>query len=261
MYEFAWPSPQMGGRLGAAHAVEIPFVFDTLGLGTEPMLGRDPPQSLADEMHRAWVSFAARGDCGWPRYEPAQRRTMRFAATSAVVNDPLGQRLALWERPARKTRRHGRESTDKGTRMSGTHVPIFDKTVEKTNTWLARIGGSMVWEDPHKSYMALRGVLHALRDRLPPTEAVQLAAQLPMLIRGFYYEGWHPADKPEKYRHKKQFLHRVVEEAPWLEEDDIERVITTVFEILSSELGDGETNQVRADLPPEIRELWPRPRM
>src|SRR4029450_3222231 len=42
MYEFAWRSPQMGGRLGAAHGVEIPFVFDTLGLGTEPMLGREP---------------------------------------------------------------------------------------------------------------------------------------------------------------------------------------------------------------------------
>ena len=97
MYEFAWPSPQFGGRLGAAHAVEIPFVFDTLGLGTEPMLGRDPPQSLADEMHRAWVSFATRGDCGWPRYDAAQRPTMHFAATSAVVNDPLGQKLALWE--------------------------------------------------------------------------------------------------------------------------------------------------------------------
>jgi carboxylesterase 2/para-nitrobenzyl esterase len=107
MYEFAWPSPQMGGRLGAAHAVEIPFVFDTLGLGTEPMLGRDPPQSLADEMHRAWVLFAMRGDCGWRRYDPVQRPTMRFAVTSAVVNDPLGQRLALWEGAAHKQKRQG----------------------------------------------------------------------------------------------------------------------------------------------------------
>ena len=145
--------------------------------------------------------------------------------------------------------------------MSGTSIPVFDKTIEKTNTWLARISGTMVWDDTHKSYMALRGVLHALRDRLPPTEAVQLAAQLPMLIRGFFFEGWHLADKPQKYRHKKQFLHRVVEEAPWLQEDEIERVITAVFEILSSELGEGETNQVRAALPAEIRELWARPRM
>jgi carboxylesterase 2/para-nitrobenzyl esterase len=97
MYEFAWPSPQMGGRLGAAHGVEMPFVFDTLGFGTEPMLGRNPPQSLADEMHRAWVSFATLGDCGWPRYDPVRRPTMRFAATSSVVQDPLREQLALWE--------------------------------------------------------------------------------------------------------------------------------------------------------------------
>lgn len=97
MYEFAWRSPQMGGRLGAAHGVEIPFVFDTLGLGTEPMLGRDPPQPLADAMHHAWVSFAVRGDCGWSPYEPVQRPTMRFDLMSKVVDDPLGPALAFWK--------------------------------------------------------------------------------------------------------------------------------------------------------------------
>ena len=97
MYEFAWRSPQMGGRLGAAHAVEIPFVFDTLGLGTEPMLGQNPPQPLADAMHRAWVAFAASGDCGWPRYDAARRRTMRFDTQSRVVDDPLARELAVWQ--------------------------------------------------------------------------------------------------------------------------------------------------------------------
>ncbi len=97
MYEFAWPSPQMGGRLGAAHSVEIPFVFDTLGFGTEPMLGPNPPQSLADEMHRRWVAFAATGDPGWPPYDLRRRATMRFDETSAVVNDPLAEERALWE--------------------------------------------------------------------------------------------------------------------------------------------------------------------
>jgi carboxylesterase 2/para-nitrobenzyl esterase len=96
MYEFAWRSPQFGGRLGAAHSVEIPFVFDTLGLGTEPTLGRNPPQSLADAMHRSWVSFAAHGDCGWPRYDATGRPTMRFDTTSQIVKDPMGAAVALW---------------------------------------------------------------------------------------------------------------------------------------------------------------------
>ena len=97
MYEFAWRSPQFGGRLGAAHAVEIPFVFDTLDLGTEPLLGRDPPQALAAAMHEAWVGFAASGDCGWPKYDLARRPTMRFNTVSEVVDDPLAMQFVLWK--------------------------------------------------------------------------------------------------------------------------------------------------------------------
>lgn len=97
MYEFAWRSPQLGGRLGAAHGVEIPFVFDTLGLGTEPLLGRDPPQQLAEIMHAAWVAFAADGDCRWPKYDLVRRPTMRFDTKSQVVDDPLAVELALWK--------------------------------------------------------------------------------------------------------------------------------------------------------------------
>ena len=97
MYEFAWRSPQCGGRLGAAHSLEIPFVFDTLGLGTEPLLGRDPPQSIADIMHRAWVAFASKGDCGWPKYNVARRPTMHFDTKSEIVDDPLAAKLALWK--------------------------------------------------------------------------------------------------------------------------------------------------------------------
>jgi carboxylesterase type B len=96
MYEFAWRSPQLGGRLGAAHSMEIPFVFDTLGLATEPLLGPSPPQSLAKEMPRAWVAFAVAGDCGWPRYDAGRRSTMRFDTAPEVVENPLGSKLAVW---------------------------------------------------------------------------------------------------------------------------------------------------------------------
>ena len=96
MYEFAWPSP----GLGAVHALEIPFVFDTLNKDAPlfgPMLGGHPPQALADTMHAAWVSFATNGDPGWPRYELGRRATMRFDTTSAVVEDPRPWERALWE--------------------------------------------------------------------------------------------------------------------------------------------------------------------
>jgi carboxylesterase type B len=96
MYEFAWPAP----GLGAVHAVEIPFVFDILGADTPlfgPMIGDDAPQALADTMHGAWVSFAATGDPGWPRYDLDRRATMRFDTISQVVNDPRPWERALWE--------------------------------------------------------------------------------------------------------------------------------------------------------------------
>jgi para-nitrobenzyl esterase len=97
MYAFAWRSPQFNGLLGACHSLEIAFVFDTLGNGTEPLLGTDPPQQLADTMHAAWVAFAASGDCGWPKYDLSRRATMRFDTTSEVVDDPRAAERALWE--------------------------------------------------------------------------------------------------------------------------------------------------------------------
>jgi carboxylesterase type B len=97
MYEFAWRSPQFNELLGACHTLEIAFVFDTLGNGTEALLGTNPPQQLADTMHAAWVAFATSGDPGWPKYELSRRATMRFDTTSEVVDDPRSAERALWE--------------------------------------------------------------------------------------------------------------------------------------------------------------------
>ena len=138
-------------------------------------------------------------------------------------------------------------------------VAALDKTLEKTHAWLAHLDRALGWHDRQRSYAALRGVLHAIRDRLPPQEAVDLSAQLPMLVRGLFFEGWRLAGKPRRYRHKAEFLAQLAAEAPWLRAEDREQVVTAVFALLSSELGAGETDQVRASLPTELRELWPRP--
>jgi para-nitrobenzyl esterase len=98
VYEFAWPTPVLGGTLGACHAVEIPFVFDTLHAdGGDLLLGPEPPQNLADTVHRAWVAFISDGDPGWDRYTTADRATMVFNTESAVVKDPRGDERQLWE--------------------------------------------------------------------------------------------------------------------------------------------------------------------
>jgi para-nitrobenzyl esterase len=98
VYEFAWRSPVMDGRLGCGHASELAFTFDNLDReGNLPLLGPNPPQTLADEMHRAWVSFVASGDPGWPRYDASRRVVKRFDVTSEVVEDPAADERRLWD--------------------------------------------------------------------------------------------------------------------------------------------------------------------
>ncbi|MFB6105869.1 MAG: carboxylesterase/lipase family protein [Halobacteriaceae archaeon] len=96
-YEFAWPSPQYDGRLGACHALEIPFVFDTLGEETDALWGERPPQSLADAMHADWIEFASSGDPGWPTHDANRRATMHYGRSNRVVEDPLAATLSVWE--------------------------------------------------------------------------------------------------------------------------------------------------------------------
>ncbi|MFI5334917.1 MAG: DUF2267 domain-containing protein [Chlamydiales bacterium] len=83
---------------------------------------------------------------------------------------------------------------------------IFDKTLQKTERWLNEIAELMGWRDKQKSYETLRAVLHALRDRLTVESAAKFAAQIPMLVRGIYYEGWVPQETPSSLRIKKSFL-------------------------------------------------------
>jgi uncharacterized protein (DUF2267 family) len=70
--------------------------------------------------------------------------------------------------------------------MSSAGVEVFDSTLQKTSQWLNDLMMDMGWQDRQMAYSTLRAVLHTLRDRLTADEAVDLGAQLPMLIRGFY---------------------------------------------------------------------------
>lgn len=92
-YEFGWPTTVLG--LGACHALELAFVFDTLAEGT-PMVGDAAPQHLADEMHRAWVAFGRDGAPGWQPWTPDERAVMIFDAASELAFAPRDDELVLW---------------------------------------------------------------------------------------------------------------------------------------------------------------------
>jgi para-nitrobenzyl esterase len=98
LYEFAWQSPAFGGRMGACHASELPFVFGNLqDPGFTALIGAEPPQHLSDTMRGAWVSFATTGDPGWAPYDTAARTTMCFDTVSAAVADPRAEERTLWD--------------------------------------------------------------------------------------------------------------------------------------------------------------------
>jgi uncharacterized protein (DUF2267 family) len=140
----------------------------------------------------------------------------------------------------------------------GTGLSAFDSTIHTTRAWLNELIGLLGRpDDPHRAYLALRAVLHALRDRLSVDEAASLAAQLPMLVRGFYYEGWHPHGKPLKERHKEEFLAHIradFRQDPGL---DPEQVARAVFQFLARHVTAGEVEKLKHTLPGEIRSLWP----
>jgi uncharacterized protein (DUF2267 family) len=142
--------------------------------------------------------------------------------------------------------------------MSTTGLEIFDTTLQKTHTWLNEIMDELGWEDNrHRAYLALRTVLHGLRDHLPIEEATDLGAQLPMLVRGFYYEGWTLTDKPVRERHKDEFLAHITHAFRNDERIDPEKVVRAVFRVLSRRVTAGEIADVKHLLPAALRELWP----
>lgn len=143
--------------------------------------------------------------------------------------------------------------------MSTTGLDVFDTTVQKTNTWLNELMHGLGTQDKHKAYLALRVTLHALRDRLTVEEVAQLGAQLPMLIRGFYYEGWDPTGKPERVRHREQFLARIQQEYRGYDRIDPEKIAGVVFALLARRVTEGEIEDVKHILPAEIRDLWSSP--
>jgi uncharacterized protein (DUF2267 family) len=135
-------------------------------------------------------------------------------------------------------------------------MDVFDNTLQKTNIWLHEIMDELGTKDRHAAYAALRTTLHALRDRLTVAEAAHLGAQLPMLIRGLYYEGWRPAGKPHK-ADLGEFLDSIRKHyGSGFGTAAAREAAHAVFRVLDLHVSAGEIEDVKHCLPPELRELW-----
>jgi len=102
VYEFRWESPIYPPRLGANHALEVPFMRDDLaamraiGVAGDSLLGPDAPSDLARRMHAAFAAFARTGDPGWPAYSSPERSTMVFNTVDSLENDPGAADRRAW---------------------------------------------------------------------------------------------------------------------------------------------------------------------
>lgn len=135
-------------------------------------------------------------------------------------------------------------------------LDTFDTTVQETNLWLKSLMDELGIDDGALAWTLLGAVLHALRDRVQPQSAAHLGAQLPMLIRGLYYEHWPVAATPTKERHKAQFLQHLAAALPPAAAADPERVASAVFGVMREKIDQGEVAKLVKMLPSELRGLW-----
>ncbi len=139
--------------------------------------------------------------------------------------------------------------------MTRTTISNFPQTAQKAQHWVNEVAGELDWDVP-RTYRLLRAVLHALRDWLPPEEMSDLAAQLPTLIRGVFFEGWRPLNGLGRDRRKDDFIIAVRREFGFEEEVDFDRAIGAVFRLLERHISAGEVDQIRNSMRKALRQLW-----
>ncbi len=143
--------------------------------------------------------------------------------------------------------------------MSATGLDVFDKSIHETNAFVKIVMRDLETDDRHMAFGALRGALHALRDNLGVGEIAHLSDQLPMLLRGLFYEGWTPASNPPHERHLPDFLAHVARQLPPRFEKSPEAAAHATFAALSERMEPRELNKLVEHLPHELRALWPVP--
>jgi uncharacterized protein (DUF2267 family) len=129
-------------------------------------------------------------------------------------------------------------------------------TLAETENWVSDLMQRLGWRDRNKVYVALLGTLHALRDSLPRDEAVYVGAQMPALLRGLYYEGWHPGARIVA-KSRSAFLARIEEAVHHDPGIDAEQVAHAVFALLAARLPQSELEEARAATPSSLRSFWP----
>ena len=128
--------------------------------------------------------------------------------------------------------------------------------ISETEAWVDDITHRLGWHDRERAYLVLLATLHALRDSLPRDEAIYIGAQLPPLLRGLYYEGWHPGSHLA-VNHRSAFLQRIHDSVHRDPAIDVEETARAVFAALAARLPAAELEDAKAATPQPLHGLWP----
>jgi uncharacterized protein (DUF2267 family) len=154
--------------------------------------------------------------------------------------------------PAERDARIDDPDIEERSMTSGT-THLFDHAVTGAAMWIDEVAAELRTEDPREARRVLRAVLHAVRDRMEPNEAAQLAAQLPELIRGIYYEDWVPGRRTP--RHRDEFLRAIAHEARLAGTTEASFAVAAAMHVVRGHVSAGEIDDVLAVMPAELREL------
>lgn len=91
----------------------------------------------------------------------------------------------------------------------GQHVRVFENSVQKSEGWIKEMQSELDWVSADSAYHLLRSVLHVLRDNFSIDEAAHFSAQLPLVLRGTFYECWNPQKNQVQGLTKEEFLNAV----------------------------------------------------
>jgi uncharacterized protein (DUF2267 family) len=138
--------------------------------------------------------------------------------------------------------------------MSTTGLDVFDKTVQTTNIWLDEIMGAL-GPDRRLAWKVLSVVLHKLRDRMPVGLAAHLGAELPLLVRGVYYDQFEPARQPVKCD-LEEFTSEIAERLSDVRPVNPRDAMRTVFQVLSRHVPAGQITKVQDALSKDLRDFW-----
>ena len=137
------------------------------------------------------------------------------------------------------------------------YVSQLDETLEASRQWLDDLRVRLGWSDPALVWLAAISTLHALRDHLPSDEVARLGGALPPLLRGLYFEGWHPRSRPAGTIGREAFLSRIHEGMHRNPGTDPEAVSRALLALLVERMPGAEVEEIKAATPAALHGLWP----